>query len=187
MQTKKSNQTQHEIRKIYNRRIIISIISSINAQCKRKKTQIGYRNLERIQISGAGFADDIVLIAENKKSLQQNIDIWNKVLKSKGAVVHVWHDLLQYHLGLAWPSGENIEHMTAEFGIAECCSHRSRDTATPSATHRATTEFHLTVRVRLTAVGIRRWTTTGCNRSRPGNAEQTLIQKQTPSKYYSRY
>lgn len=56
-----------------------------------KKTQglvkpmfLGYRNLESINVSEYAFADDIAIIARSEKDLEENINIWNKVLTENG-------------------------------------------------------------------------------------------------------
>lgn len=55
---------------------------------KSKPLHVGYRNLQKIEISNCAFADDIVLITENKNSLQENLTIWNEVLTEYGMKIN---------------------------------------------------------------------------------------------------
>ena len=50
---------------------------------RSKKLFIGYTNMQRVGISECAFADDLAIFANSQKALQQNLDIWNSVLKSK--------------------------------------------------------------------------------------------------------
>uniref|UniRef100_V5GWZ6 Retrovirus-related Pol polyprotein n=1 Tax=Anoplophora glabripennis TaxID=217634 RepID=V5GWZ6_ANOGL len=49
-----------------------------------KKLNVGYRNLQRIDISEGAFADDVVIMAGTKKDLEHNLNIWNLVLEENG-------------------------------------------------------------------------------------------------------
>lgn len=40
--------------------------------------------MKRVYISERAFADDVVIITENEKGLQQNLNNWNTVLKENG-------------------------------------------------------------------------------------------------------
>ncbi|GJQ78742.1 hypothetical protein Trydic_g2776 [Trypoxylus dichotomus] len=44
---------------------------------------------EDTAIAKVTFADDVVLIAEKEKNVQDNIDIWNETLKKKGDLLCV--------------------------------------------------------------------------------------------------
>lgn len=53
----------------------------------RSKTNpmfVGYRQLNRVEITECAFADDVLIIANNEKSLKQNIEVWNHALEKKG-------------------------------------------------------------------------------------------------------
>ena len=52
-----------------------------------KRTFIGYKHLKPVTISEGIFADDLVLIAETKEQLQNNINIWNMNLKKSGMTI----------------------------------------------------------------------------------------------------
>lgn len=45
---------------------------------------IGYRNLQPIEVTDCAFADDVVLVTDTVKKLQENVNIWNNVLIKKG-------------------------------------------------------------------------------------------------------
>lgn len=49
-----------------------------------KKLTVGYRNLQRVQISEGAFADDVVVMAGKEEDLQINLEIWNQVLQEHG-------------------------------------------------------------------------------------------------------
>lgn len=51
---------------------------------RTKTVHIGYRNMERIEISECAFADDIAIIAGNEKDLKEKLNVWNEVLKNNG-------------------------------------------------------------------------------------------------------
>lgn len=54
-----------------------------------KKLNVGYRNMEQIQIAECAFADDLVVFAKNEKDLQNNLDIWEKALEVRNLKINV--------------------------------------------------------------------------------------------------
>jgi hypothetical protein len=53
-----------------------------------KSLIVGFRNLERIVISECAFADDIAVMAGSEKDLQENLNVWNEVLKMHGMKIN---------------------------------------------------------------------------------------------------
>ena len=49
-----------------------------------KPVHIGYRNMAKVNISVCAFADDIVLLGNNKKELEEKLNAWHTVLISNG-------------------------------------------------------------------------------------------------------
>ena len=60
-----------------------------STQMHTKPLFIGYRNLERVAISDCAFADDVALIADTEKELENSILIWNEVLALNGMKLNV--------------------------------------------------------------------------------------------------
>lgn len=60
--------------------LFIIYLDQIISKCSKKvkKLNMGYKNIKRIMISEAVFADDFVIIAENVAHLQAKIEIWGK-------------------------------------------------------------------------------------------------------------
>lgn len=50
---------------------------------------VGYRNLERVNLSECAFADDIAIIAGSEADLQYNLNIWNDILEDNGMKVNI--------------------------------------------------------------------------------------------------
>lgn len=65
-------------------------IDEIIKKCSKvtKKLHVGYKNLQRINISEGAFADDIMILTENEKDLQTNLEIWNKTLDEYGMTLN---------------------------------------------------------------------------------------------------
>lgn len=51
---------------------------------KVKKLHVGFRCLRSTEISEGAFADDLVIMTENEKDLQRNLEIWNTTLEEYG-------------------------------------------------------------------------------------------------------
>jgi hypothetical protein len=49
-----------------------------------KQLHVGYRKLLPIAITECAFADDVVIMANTEKGLQNNINVWDEVLKKNG-------------------------------------------------------------------------------------------------------
>lgn len=63
--------------------LFIVFMDEIIRECNQKvnKLNVGHRNLETIQISECVFADDVAIMTNTETHLQENIDIWNTILK----------------------------------------------------------------------------------------------------------
>lgn len=66
--------------------LFITFMDEIIKECSRttKKLHVGYKNMQRVDISEGAFADDVVIVTENEKHLQKNLDIWNTTLNRNG-------------------------------------------------------------------------------------------------------
>lgn len=66
--------------------LFIIFMDEIIKKCRRKikQTFVGYRNMEQIYISECAYADDIVLVSNNERELQENMNIWNEILEEYG-------------------------------------------------------------------------------------------------------
>lgn len=51
---------------------------------KTKPFRVGYRKLKEVEIRECAFADDVVLMANNERTLQDNLIIWNDALERNG-------------------------------------------------------------------------------------------------------
>ncbi|XP_045474946.1 uncharacterized protein LOC123680873 [Harmonia axyridis] len=58
------------------------------AKERTEKLTIGFKNLRRVVISECAFADDIVLMAGTRRSIQGNLDIWNGILRKYGMEIN---------------------------------------------------------------------------------------------------
>lgn len=65
-------------------------IDEILKECKPylKKLCVGFKNLEPIELTECMFADDLVIMANSEKGLQNNINIWNNTLKKYGMKIN---------------------------------------------------------------------------------------------------
>ena len=63
--------------------LFITVMDDNIKECKQrtKATIVGYRNLKTVEITECAFADDIVLIANSERNLQENLTVWSEVLK----------------------------------------------------------------------------------------------------------
>lgn len=70
--------------------LFIIFMDEIIKKCskKSKKFKVGHWNLESVKISEGAFADDVVLIAEDERELQENLEIWNTVLEENGMKIN---------------------------------------------------------------------------------------------------
>lgn len=66
--------------------LFIIFMDEIIKNCKSKtpKIQIGYKNMQPIEISEGAFAGDIILTPKGEKELQIGLNIWNKTLTDYG-------------------------------------------------------------------------------------------------------
>ena len=55
---------------------------------KIKKLFLGYKNLQRVELSECAFADDIVIMANNENDLQTNVTAWNETLNEYGMKIN---------------------------------------------------------------------------------------------------
>lgn len=55
---------------------------------RTKKFHVGYRNMQRVEISECAFVDDVIVIAGREKDLQGSMEIWNEVIKEFGMEVN---------------------------------------------------------------------------------------------------
>lgn len=54
-----------------------------------KKVRVGYRNLEVVTVSVCAFADDLAILAESEKDLQENLRIWREALHDRGLKINI--------------------------------------------------------------------------------------------------
>ncbi|CAH1974779.1 unnamed protein product [Acanthoscelides obtectus] len=66
--------------------LFIVFISDLIKQCRQRTKSIfvGYRKLQKVELAECAFADDLVLITGSVGRLQENLNIWNKVLEDNG-------------------------------------------------------------------------------------------------------
>lgn len=66
--------------------LFITFMDDIIKECKLRleSMSIGYRKLQKEEITECAFADDVVLVANNEKNLQHNLNVWNEVLQKNG-------------------------------------------------------------------------------------------------------
>ena len=71
--------------------IFIMIMNEMAKRCreKTKKFAVGYWKLQPVTLSELTYADDIVLITEDQRNLQYNLNIWKKVLKEYNLKINV--------------------------------------------------------------------------------------------------
>ncbi|XP_044760185.1 uncharacterized protein LOC123317645 [Coccinella septempunctata] len=55
---------------------------------RTKKYQVGYKNLQRVEISECAFVDDIIVINGREKDLQRNMEIWNEITRDFGMEIN---------------------------------------------------------------------------------------------------
>lgn len=55
---------------------------------ERKKIQVGYRNMQIVEIAESAFADDLVIYAKNEEDLQTNLDIWDAALSKRNMKIN---------------------------------------------------------------------------------------------------
>lgn len=53
------------------------------------KLFIGYRNLERVEITAGVFADDVVITAGSEKKLQENLKVWKEKMEEEGMEINI--------------------------------------------------------------------------------------------------
>lgn len=53
-----------------------------------KDLYVGFRNMQRVGIGECAYADDIMIVAENERDLQRNLDIWNRTLAENGMMIN---------------------------------------------------------------------------------------------------
>lgn len=95
---------------------------------------IGYRNLETVSVSEYAFADDIAVVARSEKDLEDNINIWNKVLaengmrlnKSKSKVMAITEDQKKIHIRV---DGELLEQVDNFQYLGTILDHQGRQEA----------------------------------------------------------
>uniref|UniRef100_A0A1Y1MCV0 Reverse transcriptase domain-containing protein n=1 Tax=Photinus pyralis TaxID=7054 RepID=A0A1Y1MCV0_PHOPY len=98
-------------------------MDNIIKQCQKKinkKLHVGYKNMTRIEIAACAFADDIVITAKNQKDLQDNLDVWNKILaengmkinKNKTKVMSIAQEPHELHIYIEEEKLEQVTHYT---------------------------------------------------------------------------
>jgi MarR-like DNA-binding transcriptional regulator SgrR of sgrS sRNA len=56
---------------------------------KVKQVNIGHYKLTTVKISECAFADHLVVFGSTEKELQENLNIWNKVLKQQQMKINI--------------------------------------------------------------------------------------------------
>lgn len=56
---------------------------------KANKLFIGYRNLQKVEITAGVFADDVVITAGSEKKLQENLKIWKEKMEEEGMEINI--------------------------------------------------------------------------------------------------
>lgn len=70
--------------------LFIAFMDEIIKKCTErcKKLNIGHIKMQRVDISEGVFADDVMVIAKNSIELQNNLEVWNEVLKEHGMTIN---------------------------------------------------------------------------------------------------
>lgn len=60
-------------------------MDDIIGQCmeRTRGVHVGYKNLQKVMVSTAAFADDIVIMAQNEREMQRDIEVWNTAMKNR--------------------------------------------------------------------------------------------------------